>query len=144
MGRPLKLEDLVVWKLACAFEDGVLELLHSSPRAMRDLKLYTQLSDAAGSITSNITEGFNRFSASEFAHFLRYSRGSLGEAQRRLRAGLKKGYWSASQAEPWFKIAFRLERAIKGFRDYLLGAAERKREAERKRKAAFRRQAGPG
>ena len=131
MSRPLKLEDLVVWKLACAFEDGVLELLHGSPRAMRDVRLYGQLSEAAGSVASNVSEGFNRFNASEFAHFLRYSRGSLGEAQRRLRAGIKKGYWTPLQAQPMFKLAFRLHRAIKAFRDYLIEAAARKRAAKR-------------
>jgi hypothetical protein len=37
MARPLKIDDLVVWKLACEFEDGVLALLDGSPRAVRSL-----------------------------------------------------------------------------------------------------------
>lgn len=127
MPRALRIDDLVVWKLACEFEDGVLALLNASPRAVRDGKLYSQLSDAASSVASNVAEGFYRFSAGEFAHFLRYSRGSLAEAERRLQSGVRKGYWTESAVAPLLRIAFRLGRAIKGFREYLLKAAERKR-----------------
>lgn len=129
MSRPLKIDDLIVWKLACEFEDGVLALLARTPRAVRDAKFYGQLSDAATSVASNVAEGFYRFNAAEFANFLRYSRGSLAEAERRLRAGVRKGYWPQLAIEHWLHVAFRLGRAIKGLREYLLNAAARKRAA---------------
>lgn len=129
MSRPLEIDDLIVWKLACEFEDGVLALLGRTPRAVRDAKFYAQLSDAATSVASNVAEGFYRFNAVEFANFLRYSRGSLAEAERRLRAGVRKGYWPQPAIEHWLHVAFRLGRAIKGLREYLLNAAARKRAA---------------
>ncbi|MEX2271604.1 MAG: four helix bundle protein [Vicinamibacterales bacterium] len=134
MSRPLDIENLKVWKLACAFEDGVLDLLERSPRAVRDAKFYVQLGDAASSVPNNVAEGFYRFNAVEFANFLRYSRGSLGEAERRLRAGVRKSYWQQTAADPWLALAVQLGPAISGFRSYLLAAAARKRARERRRK----------
>jgi len=134
MARPLNIDNLVVWKLACEFEDGVVALLQRTPRAVRDFKLYSQLSDAASSVASNVAEGFYRFNASEFAHFLRYSRGSLGEAETRLRSGVRKGYWTDTAIEPWLRIAYRLGRAIQRLREYLLEAAARKKAQRTRRR----------
>ena len=137
MARELKIENLVVWQLACEFEDGVLDLLERSPTARRDFKLYVQLSDAASSVSSNLAEGFYRFNAREFANFVRYSSGSLGEAERRLRAGVRKRHWAQSQADPLLSLVLRLRPALNGFRLYLLKAAERTQT--RRRSAALER-----
>lgn len=131
MARPLRIENLEVWKLACQFEDGVLRLLEGTPRARRDFKFYMQLSDAASSVANNVCEGYYRFNALEFANFLRYSRGSLREAQRRLRTGTLKGYWPMASVEPWLKLAYRLDSAIKAFRTYLLDRVAHQREQKR-------------
>jgi four helix bundle protein len=104
-----------------------------SPRAVRDGKFYAQLSDAASSVSSNVAEGFYRYNASEFAHFLRYSRGSLAEAERRLHAGVRKRYWPQASADVNLAIAAHLGPALDGFRRYLLAAAARKRERERRK-----------
>lgn len=133
MSRPLKIENLKVWQLACAFEDGVLDLLESSPRAVRDGKFYVQLSDAASSVSSNVAEGFYRYNAAEFANFIRYSRSSLAEAERRLQAGVRKGYWPQESADALLAIAAHLGPALDGFRRYLLAVAARKREREHRK-----------
>jgi four helix bundle protein len=134
VARPLCIDNLKVWQLACAFEDGVLDLLERSPRAVRDGKFYVQLSDAASSVSSNVAEGFYRYNAAEFAHFLRYSRGSLAEAERRLQAGVRKRYWPQTSAEQHLAVAAQLGPALDGFRRYLLAASARKRERERRQK----------
>ena len=128
MSRPLKIEDLRVWMLACAFENGVLDLLKRSPSAVRGAKFYAQLGDAASSVPCNIAEGFYRYNAREFAHFLRYSRGSLAEAERRLQAGVRKGYWSKPAADPLLALAARLAPALSAFRRYLLEASARSQD----------------
>lgn len=133
MARPLRIENLKVWELACAFEDGVLDLLESSPRAVRDGKFYVQLSDAASSVSSNVAEGFYRYNAAEFANFIRYSRASLAEAERRLHAGVRKGYWPQTSADAQLGVATHLGPALDGFRRYLLAAAARKREREHRK-----------
>lgn len=127
VARPLDIENLKVWQLACAFEDGVFDLLERSPRAVRDGKFYQQLSDAASSVASNVAEGFYRYNAAEFANFIRYSRSSLAEAERRLHAGVRKRYWPQDSANTQLAIAAHLGPALDGFRRYLLAAAARKK-----------------
>ena len=122
--------------MSCAFEDGVLNLLEGSPRAVRDAKFYGQLSDAATSVSSNVAEGFYRFNAMEFANFIRYSRSSLAEAERRLHAGGRKRYWPQSAADPHLAIAAQLGPALQGFHGYLVAAAARKREREKRHRGS--------
>lgn len=110
----------------------MLDLLERSPRAVRDGKFYVQLSDAASSVATNVAEGFYRYNAVEFANFLRYSRGSLAEAERRLQAGVRKRHWPQASAEPHLAVAAQLGPALEGFRRYLLAAAARKRDRERR------------
>ena len=128
MSRPLRIEDLIVWKLACEFEAGVIALLGASPPAVRDFKFASQLGDAASSVAANVAEGFYRYNASEFAQFLRYARGSLAEAEKWLATGVRKGYWNDAQLTTWRAIAARLGPALRGLHNSLLAAAKRKKE----------------
>ena len=135
MSRPLNIDDLRVWKLGCQFEDGVLDLLEHSPRAVRDAKFYGQLSDAAASVSSNIAEGFYRYNAREFARFLRYSRGSLAEAERRLQAGVRKGYWPQASVDPLLVISATLGPSLSAFHRYLHDASARTRDASQRERS---------
>lgn len=128
MSRPLRIEDLIVWKLACEFEAGVLALLRASPSAARDFKFAAQLGDSASSVAANIAEGFYRYNAGEFAQFLRYSRGSLAEAEKWLQTGVRKGYWQEDDLRTWFAIAARLGPALRSLHNSLTAAAKRKKE----------------
>lgn len=119
MARPLKLEDLIVWQLACEFEGRVIELVRRTPPAARDFKFAGQLSDAATSVPSNITEGFHRFRAGEFAQFLRYARGSLAEAEKRLHTGVRLNYFRQGEIDPLLRLARRLGKGLTNFQRYL-------------------------
>jgi four helix bundle protein len=118
MARALVLADLVIWQLACEFEKGVIDLVHRTPAA-RDFRFASQITDAASSVPSNITEGFHRFKAAEFAQFLRYARGSLGEVEKRLHTGVLKGYFTDSDIAPLLRLARRLGKGLTNFHDYL-------------------------
>lgn len=118
MARPLKLDDLIVWQLACQFETGVLDLLKRTPGGP-DFKFVAQLSDAATSVPSNVAEGFHRFRAAEFAQFLRYARGSLAEAEKRLHTGVRRNYFSQADIDPLLRLARRLGKALMNFHAYL-------------------------
>lgn len=120
MARALVLGELIVWQLACEFEKGVLELVRRTPAA-RDFRFASQITDAASSVPSNIAEGFHRFKAGEFAQFLRYARGSLGEVERRLHTGVLKGYFTQSDIAPLLQLARRLGKGLTNFHDYLKG-----------------------
>ena len=58
----------------------------------RDLKLRTQLSDAASSAPKNIAEGFGRKSHREFARFCYIARGSEQEVLDSFIEARQKGY----------------------------------------------------
>lgn len=49
------------------------------------------------SVEANIAEGFFRFGKREFARFLLTARGSLGEAEVRLRDGVDRGHFTKAQ-----------------------------------------------
>lgn len=68
-------EDLDVWKRSCQLAVEVYGELSSS----KDFGLRDQMQRAAVSIPSNIAEGAERDSTSEYIRFLRYSKGSFGE-----------------------------------------------------------------
>ena len=130
MSRPLKLDELIVWKLACEFEAQVLDLIERCPTARRDFRFTGQLTDAATGVPSNVTEGFHRFRAGEFAQFLRYARGSLAEAEKRLHTGVRRNYFAQADIDPLLRLARRLGKALTNFQAYL---AERARSTPKRR-----------
>ena len=83
--------ELIVWQLGDQHRVEVFRLTkRSSFRS--DLKLRSQLDDAADSVCRNIAEGFGCKSDREFARFLRISRRSLNEVQDCFLSALHKGY----------------------------------------------------
>jgi four helix bundle protein len=75
--------ELRVLAAARAVVDEVNALIsRSRPRLLQE----TQLQEAAGSIPSNIREGYGRRCGPERNQFFRYARGSAEETDERLRA----------------------------------------------------------
>ena len=70
--------DIDAWKLAHALRVKFIELL-KRPEIRRDFDFCNQTRSAARSACRNIAEGFWRFGPKEFARFVIFSRGSLGE-----------------------------------------------------------------
>jgi four helix bundle protein len=73
-------ENLEVWKRSCRL---AVELC-AATRQWEDHALRDQLRRSAISIPSNIAEGAERDSKSEFVRFLRISKGSCGELRTQL------------------------------------------------------------
>ena len=86
-----KLEELTAWRVAREFKLEVYRVVRSSPAANGDLRLRSQLLEAVASVESNVAEGFERYSAGEFARFLSFSRASAREALVRLQDGVDPG-----------------------------------------------------
>ncbi|HVG56117.1 MAG TPA: four helix bundle protein [Vicinamibacterales bacterium] len=63
-----------------------------TPGFQSDLKLRSQLDDAADSVCRNVAEGFGCKSDREFARFVRVGRRSLNEVQDCFLTALHKGY----------------------------------------------------
>jgi four helix bundle protein len=87
--------DLIAWQLAVGFSAEVAGLVRASGRASEDVPFRNQLLGAAESVSSNVAEGFMRYSRPEFRRFLDYALGSLAEAETRLEHGIARGYFTA-------------------------------------------------
>jgi four helix bundle protein len=99
-------EDLIVWQLADQVRVLVFTLTRCE-RFARDIKLHAQTEDAVNSMCRNIAEGFG-CRHKEFARFLEISRRSLNELRDSFRAAQLKGYVTAREYEPIWRLAHRL------------------------------------
>jgi len=104
--------DLIAWQLADALHAQIYELVLKSPGARNDLRYKSQILEAADGVDSNIVEGFLRFSPGDFKRFLDYAFSSLGEAERRLRHGIARGYFSEDACGHALRLARRCGPAI--------------------------------
>jgi len=89
-------EDLKVWQRARSLTNAVYD-------AMRDCKDYAfrdQIQRAATSVMNNISEGFERRTKKDFAHFLDVAKGSAGEVRSMLYLGEDRNFIKAKAAEP--------------------------------------------
>ena len=83
MAKVQKVEDLIAWQKA----EALAELVYSACRSgelARDFGLRDQMQRAAISVMSNIAEGFERKTTTDFSHFLFIAKGSLGELKSQL------------------------------------------------------------
>lgn len=94
-----KFEDLVAWQKARVL---VREIYLASGRApfCHDRALVSQIRRASISVMSNIAEGFDRYGAGEFHHFLSIAKASCAEVRSQLYVALDVEYLS----EPEFKL----------------------------------------
>ena len=128
-------EDFAAWQLAEAFKKEVFRLVRGSPEALRDFRYRDQLRNAAGGISKHITEGFLRFSPLDFARFLDYALGLLGEAERRLRDGIELEDFAREDCRAAFQLAKRCSVATRKLKHSQIRYAEglRKRGRDRPR-----------
>jgi four helix bundle protein len=111
-------QDLICWQLADELEQLAFELTATGP-ASRDFKFRDQIRDSSASATRNMAEGFGRYWPSEFSGFLTIARGSLIETHNSAGAGVKKGYFSASNTERMQSLALRSSTATPRLIRYL-------------------------
>ena len=90
--------ELIIWQLADQLR---IEVFHLTKRGRfhADLKLRSQLDDAADSACRNIAEGFGGTDR-EFANFLRIARRSLNEVQDGFHSAQLKQYVSDADLSP--------------------------------------------
>ena len=106
--------ELIIWQLGDELRQHVFALTKKRPFAA-DLKLRSQLDDAADSVCRNIAEGFACKSDKEFARFVRIGRRSLNEVQDGFHSALLKRYVTAGDLAPARLLMRRLYPAIASF-----------------------------
>lgn len=93
-----RFEDLMVWQRAMALCVEVYEATAAGAFG-RDFGLRDQIRRAAVSVTSNVAEGFERYSRPEFRQFLAVARGSAAEVRSQLYVARALGYLAPQQVE---------------------------------------------
>ena len=101
MATARKFEDLQVWQRARCLA-AKLYLLSNKGSFAKDFGLRGQIQRAAVSIVSNIAEGFDRRSNSQFSQFLEIAAGSASEVRAQLYVALDVGYISKEQFDEMF------------------------------------------
>jgi four helix bundle protein len=85
-------KELVCWQQAHALRSEVWQIVQRAPDM--DVKLRSQMTDAAGSICRNIAEGFRKRSHKEFARYLEHATCSLSELEDGLIDAQMRGHIS--------------------------------------------------
>ncbi len=91
-----KFEDLEVWQQARQLTAHIYSLARQGDFA-KDYGFRDQICRAAVSIVSNVAEGFERRSNSQFLQFLDIAVGSAGELRAQLYVALDLAYISSNQ-----------------------------------------------
>jgi len=86
-----RFEDIIGWQEARKLVKDIYQITSKNDFA-RDFGMRDQIQRAAVSVMTNIAEGFDCDSQTEFARFLGYSRRSAVEVQSLLYAALDIGY----------------------------------------------------
>ena len=76
-------KNLVIWQRSIKWSATIYKLTENFPDAEK-FGLINQIRRCSASVSSNIAEGYGRFSNKEFIHFLRIARGSLYESVSQL------------------------------------------------------------
>ena len=111
-------EDIKAWQLGRKFRKEIYSLVRNFPEEEKFV-LIPQIKRAAISITSNIAEGFGRYSFQENIQFCRTARGSINEVLDQLYVALDERYIARNDFEDLYKKGRELERAINGYIEFL-------------------------
>lgn len=113
-----RFEDIKAWQKGRELTRCIYDITRAK-RFNKDYALRDQIRKAAISVTSNIAEGFERDSTSEFIHFLSIAKGSVGEVRSQLYVALDEKYISNDRFDALYNIANEVSRMISGFMKYL-------------------------
>lgn len=117
--------DLVVWQESHKFVLSVYKMTNKFPER-ENYGLASQLQRAAVSITSNITEGFERGSQKELRQFLAIARGSLAETQNQLLIARDLGYITKNDFSKLADQSVVIHKLINAFRTSLGKPADKR------------------
>ena len=125
-------EDLRLWTKALEFWEAVNAVL-DRPGFQEDRRLRAQLADAADSVLSNISEGFEQPTDRAFAKYLDDSKASAAEVRTRLMLAHKRGYITEAELQQRCDLGDDVGRLATGFIKYLKQSDRRDRGITRRR-----------
>jgi four helix bundle protein len=122
-------EDLEVWQRGCRLAVSVFEAFASC----KNFTMKDQVQRAALSIPSNISEGSERGSLKDFAHFLNISKGSCGEVRTQLYISRKLKFISKANFDKLVAESREISAMMEGLRRSLLAKAQPKQKRARRK-----------
>ena len=108
-------EDLIAWQKARLLTAKIYRITSQGSFA-RDYGLKDQIRRAAGSVMSNIAEGFERGRPSEFHQFLSIAKGSCAELRSQLFLAFDAGYLRQTDFNTLMDAACEVGRIVGGLR----------------------------
>ena len=108
-----RFEDLIVWQKAMALAEEVYRITRQGEFS-KDWGLRNQIQRAVVSISSNISEGFERYGNKEFRQFLLIAKGSAGEVRTHLYLARSLGYITPIEADILIGSCLEVSRLIGG------------------------------
>ena len=82
----------------------------------RDFGLRDQIRRAAVSVMSNVAEGFERYSRTEFKHFLSIARGSASEVRSQLHLARELNYVTEQDFRALYALCMEVSRMLAALR----------------------------
>lgn len=113
-----RFEEIEAWKTARQLTLMVYKLTEQGAFA-KDFGLKDQIRRAAVSVMSNIAEGFESRTNTQFINYLGHAKGSSGEVRSQLYVALDLKYVTQKQFEDAFELADKSSRQIRRFIEYL-------------------------
>lgn len=121
VGTVKKFEELKVYQQARELTNCIYAMTRQSSFA-RDRSLVDQIRRAAVSVVSNIAEGYERGSTTEFVQFLYIAKGSCGEVRAQLGIARDQGYVSEADCEEVSGRCRQVSGMLHNFIEYLQGS----------------------
>ncbi len=118
---PKSFEELPVWQKARELVRYVYNLTKKHAFS-KDFSLVDQIRRASASVMSNIAEGFERGSNTEFIQFLFIAKGSAGETRTQLYIAKDQDYITEREFQNGIALARDVSSQLSGFIDYLKGS----------------------
>jgi len=113
-----RFEEMDVWKKACQLTCSVYEITREGEVA-KDFAFRDQVRRSALSVPSNIAEGFERGSDSQFVQMLWIAKGSCGELRTQLYLGKRLGHIDGDKMQELVALAEEVSRMIAGLIKHL-------------------------
>ena len=118
-----RFEDIQAWQAARELTQAVYTVSTRGAFA-KDFRLRDQIQGSAISVMSNIAEGFDARTDSEFVRFLGYARRSATELQSQLYIALDQNYINQEEFNHIYTQATKTKSLIGGFIRYLEGRSK--------------------
>ena len=113
-----RFEEIEAWKTARQLTNSIYKVSEQGVFA-KDFGLKDQIRRASVSAMSNIAEGFESRTDTQFINYLGHAKGSSGEVRSQLYVALDLKYISQAEFAEAYEFADKASRQISRFIDYL-------------------------